>query len=313
MRLYHTAPVRGFVPAALIVAPWVVFAWIYFGSIVPASVTAKLIVYSHTIQGSLPNLAEFKRQFIAGAPQIVLALGFIVGVAAVWSSSRSLRAPIVWLAVYYGTMLTSKVPAFGWYFVPPLPLYYLIAVTGWAAIAQRTNPLTASPRNSRLALAALLVLSVPLTRRIRSVSRDIALAQRVEDKVRRPLGVWLRGHARPDERIMLEPIGYVGYYSRLRVLDDIGLVSPEALEFYQSGSAYPLVEMARELQPDLLLLRFGERAQFLEYQRLNGVDPLAGFRFVRAWPDPVSGPMFFLYHSVLRRESGRNSESRVVK
>ena len=54
-------------------------------------------------------------------------------------------------------------------------------------------------------------------------------SQRVEDQLRIPIGRWLAANVKPHERVMLEPIGYIGYYSERRIIDDVGLVSPEVL------------------------------------------------------------------------------------
>src|SRR5207248_2216980 len=119
---------------------------------------------------------------------------------------------------YYAVMLFSKVPAFGWYFVPPLPLYYAAAALGiadfglriadWAAtVAARPSSLIRRPSSVN---AAFLLLALALTWHLRAVSRDIAAAQRLEDEVRRPIGEWLAANTPAGARVMLEPIGYIG-------------------------------------------------------------------------------------------------------
>lgn len=54
--------------------------------------------------------------------------------------------------------------------------------------------------------------------------------QRMEDGIRRPIGEWLRQVARPSDRVLLEPLGYIGYYSGLHMLDTVGLVNPAAID-----------------------------------------------------------------------------------
>src|SRR5690606_32136607 len=74
--------------------------------------------------------------------------------------------------------------------------------------------------------------------------------QKVEDRLRKPLGLWLRAESRPGDRVMLEPIGYIGYYSRLPVLDVVGLVSPQVLPYWNSRVASPLAEIAGAFRPE---------------------------------------------------------------
>ena len=60
--------------------------------------------------------------------------------------------------------------------------------------------------------------------------------------MRRPVGLWLRGQVKPGERVLLEPIGTIGYYSRARMLDMIGLTSPEVFASYRTPA--PLADIA---------------------------------------------------------------------
>src|SRR5205807_6178653 len=141
------------------------------------------VVYNRTRPEALPNLGDFRHQFLGGAVQIVLFAAFVVGAIGAWRSYRALRAPLLCLAVYYLAMFVSKVPAFGWYFVPPLPIYYACAAVGVAEAFRRSgvqalgkaHPERLNARTpERLYLAGLLVLAVPLFLHLRSVARDVA-------------------------------------------------------------------------------------------------------------------------------------------
>ena len=61
----------------------------------------------------------------------------------------------------------------------------------------------------------------------------------IEDGVRRPIGLWLRAHAAsPRDTVLLEPLGYIGYFSGLKMYDFPGLCSKE------------MVAVRRRLGPD---------------------------------------------------------------
>src|ERR1019366_512048 len=61
------------------------------------------------------------------------------------------------------------------------------------------------------------------------MSRQGRVEMRItEAMVRRPIGEWLKEHAlAPNETVFLEPLGFIGYYSNLKMLDFPGLGSPE--------------------------------------------------------------------------------------
>src|SRR6185312_4860456 len=53
----------------------------------------------------------------------------------------------------------------------------------------------------------------------------------IENGLRRQIGLWLRDHAKtPQDTVMLEPLGYIGYFSGLKMLDYPGLASKEMVE-----------------------------------------------------------------------------------
>jgi hypothetical protein len=290
-----------------VVLPWVIFATAYFGSPVPTSLQAKLAVYDRLRPEALPNLSDLRHQFLGGAPQKTL---FLLALLGAWIALRAyppLRAPLVWLLLYYGTILFSKVPAFAWYFLPPLPLYYLLVGLGmaalfrqgfrlWRLVSSRHGVSLPPTRARAVALTLLALTAFALCARLPGIERDIAAAQALEDTVRRPLGQWLAQHTETHERVMLEPIGYIGYYSRRPILDIIGLVSPEVLACYQPHIAEPLGEMIRRFHPDLLLLREGERSRLTPQIGATGEPILNGeYQFVRAFPAPPAEPIFYLY------------------
>jgi hypothetical protein len=326
-------PWRGMLAFILLLAPWLIFSTLYFGSPVPASLRAKLIVYGHHATTPFPRLGSFLTLMLHPAGAII-AIGAVCAFCALFAaipasfhkrsrqradadaaerpqsqsassiSVRALLPPGLWILVYYAGMAFSKVFLFGWYFVPPTPIYYLISMIGWAIVLERIGaalrrplPLPSAPVRAIAAVVATLALgrfSAP------TVLADLRSTQLVEDGLRIPIARWFRAHARPTDTLMLEPIGYIGYYSGLKILDTVGLVSPEVLPYWQRDVHSPLHSIWSRFQPEWILLRNGER-QLLGYeeavlppnQRLT-----AHYRLVSAWTDPAfphATPSFYLY------------------
>jgi hypothetical protein len=70
-------------------------------------------------------------------------------------------------------------------------------------------------------------------------------------------GIFLRQHG--AESIMLEPIGYIGYYSHAsRVYDLGGLVSPDVFRLRRGGRAGWFSEAVERFRPEYVVLRKGE-------------------------------------------------------
>lgn len=302
----------------ILVIPWLIYATAQFGSPVPTSLVAKITVYSHPsfapqhARFTPTNVEAFKAQFLTGWPQRVVTALFAIGAVmlfclAVARESRGvLLAPVLWCLLYFAVMLTSRVPAFPWYFLPPWPVVVMVACLAGAAGVERFAKLYPEPTNSLgprvlpAVLGGMLLLGLL---HLRGVSAEVAEAQRVEDTLRMPVGLWLRDHVAEGERVMLEPIGYIGYYSRCRVLDTIGLVSPEVLSSYKKEGD-PRADIIRRLKPEWLCLRKAESASLAETYRLTGVDPLADYAISDRFQTPGAEP-FIVYRlkliSPLRR------------
>ncbi len=296
-------------PAILLVVPWLVFAFLYFGSPIPTSLVAKLTVYRGNMGAARADiLGAFATQFVSGWLQRTLSLLFVVGAIQVTLQRRTqLLTPLLWLLLYYGVMLTSHVPAFGWYFLPPWPLYLALAALGGRALVSTLARLlpsawqkdeNAAPSSLRYAWLALLILIALFgIAHLRSIRGDIADAQALEDRVREPLGRWFRANARPEERILLEPIGTIGYYSQRPILDMIGLVSPEVFPSYRTPE--PLADIVRRLHPAWLCLRPNEAARL---QRDTPEILGRQYAFVNDVRAPPNRTAFLIYRS--RKDSG---------
>ena len=62
--------------------------------------------------------------------------------------------------------------------------------------------------------------------------------------------------ARPGDKVMLEPIGLIGYSAPVKVVDEVGLVSPGVARRRLEGPGWYTDVAARE-RPDWLVLRAG--------------------------------------------------------
>jgi hypothetical protein len=76
----------------------------------------------------------------------------------------------------------------------------------------------------------------------------------IEYGQRREIGRWLRAQAAAGDRVYLEPLGYIGYYSGLKMLDYPGLASPEVVASRRAGNR-PHAQIIAALRPEWLVLR----------------------------------------------------------
>jgi hypothetical protein len=100
----------------------------------------------------------------------------------------------------------------------------------------------------------------------------------VENGGRKAIGQWLGDHAKPEDTVFLEPLGYIGYFSNLKTYDFPGLSSPEMVKIIKSGERR-YRSFIDQLSPTWLVLRPSE----IEYYRLGTPDYIPGYRAVRSW------------------------------
>ncbi len=89
---------------------------------------------------------------------------------------------------------------------------------------------------------------------------QLRIQQRViEEGNRKQIGLWLAGHSSSkSETVFLEALGYIGYYSQLKMLNFPSLSSGEVIAARKKLQSHGAARLIRELRPDWLVLRLGE-------------------------------------------------------
>jgi hypothetical protein len=119
--------------------------------------------------------------------------------------------------------------------------------------ARRRFPWLRPPARTRAAVALFGLVTAGYLSQSALFWRRV---QHAETHVRARIGLWLRENTPEQARIAAEPIGYIGYYSRRRLLDEVGLVSPEMVPVNRAGDGW-FAEMLRRSRPDYVVERPG--------------------------------------------------------
>ena len=262
---------------ALFYLPWVLFAWSYYGSPVPHTIIAKV---NPLAPGELPwLLALYPWKLLFGhvaLHYVYLPAYFYFGdwPHVLWWISRlvAVAGAVAWLvpgvrpagrvasgAFFLGGFYLEYIPRSPWYF-PGWQLLGLVACSYLldAALRAPARPVwTAAliPRVARILAVSLVVIQAGL---LGAVAWQMRVRQTIiEDGNRAEIGRWLRTQAAAGERVYLEPLGYIGYYSGLKMLDYPGLASPEVVAARRAGYR-PHAQIIAALRPEWLVLRPSE-------------------------------------------------------
>lgn len=226
---------------------------LWFGRWLPSSVSSKATVYGVQAKGAywlewlIPGLPPQTADGEALAPLALLLLVGVVAIVARWrrpgEASRDAPLPHLFacgLLTLFGYMMLG-VPWLFWYAPVPMVATLLAVFLGLGI-----------PGMLRWALAPLaLFLVLSWT----TVAPRTVRLQTHDAEVFANLGHTLREEARGrDASVLLEPIGIIGWVSGLRVVDEVGLVTPWVAEERARGDGWYARIVART-RPDYIVIR----------------------------------------------------------
>ncbi|HYM82437.1 MAG TPA: hypothetical protein VEY91_13625 [Candidatus Limnocylindria bacterium] len=227
----------------------------YFGSFLPQSVLAKSQLYGTPGPWAGRGWWEWLLPFAFGRwpilseathllpLTIVFAPAVVSGSVALWRARRTALAHVVgaMVIVWIGYALLG-VAYFYWYLAVPLGGLAALAAVGLPRLVQGRGVLLA------IALYVLGTWTVVTTLYLGRAQNESFGFARVSQ--------YLQAQARPGERVMLEPIGLIGYRTPLVIVDEVGLVSPAVAKRRLQGPGW-YADVARETAPEWLVVRRG--------------------------------------------------------
>jgi hypothetical protein len=270
--------------AAAAFLPWVVIAWSYYGSPVPHTITAKAgasVLVNNNIMATLSAMCAqiveasidvFGAIYGMGDWPQLLGLGAFVGgmfAALRWVRPGSDRFTelcsftLFGLLVYFMWLKTQR-DAYPWYYGQASLLAIVVVGRSAGTLWERR---TTWARGVAVIGGGTLAL---VSAWIFVLGNQHAQRQQleVEDNIRKPIGLWLQAKARPGDSVFLEPIGYIGYYSQLKILDYPGLVAPEVVKARHEHNA-GFAELPLYLKPTWIIAREGELARLNEIEQVR--------------------------------------------
>jgi hypothetical protein len=261
-------------------APWVIWTTAYYGSPTPNTIRAKacyrgvigstpetssalLFVARKThddwdaISRSLePNFRGHGLDPVPIVPRvqnIAAVLTFLGAAGTVALLFGRFWIVPVYLAAYVFYLLGLVGWVFAWYVVPPAALAALLVAVG----VDRTIAPTDDQWRHRLRwLASGLLITAYVAPLPVTFLSERQVQRIIEDRVRKPVGLWLKEHAKSGEYVTAECLGYFSYYSDLPFHDFPGLSSPRAVAVLaaEPRDRY-LLPIVEQLRPEWVVIR----------------------------------------------------------
>jgi len=271
-------PLQEGLVASAVVGPWLVGAELYFGHVIPHSAVAKApwtymtlprvlrmgihwlprtllgLVY---IEPGLGLMRSLRGKWLVGGLAVLPILLFLAGLGAALRRRGTREMALLFAVLVCFYTFCAPTVLFPWYGVPVSMLFYPILMLG--AWRLYSNLAHAQRWKSRLEVAigsaACCVLALALLVGLDRMSQRLRLANQDTEHTNKAMGVFFSSSTPKDARIMLEPIGYVGFYSDRYILDLAGLVSPAITRLRQQSPNDWYLRAILSFSPDYLVLR----------------------------------------------------------
>jgi hypothetical protein len=281
--------------ALAVLAPWLVFGTLYFGSPLTASIGAKSITYRLPPEANLIRLLQhyatpFFDHHSLPPTGVLIAFGaycglYTLGSLTILRSHRRAWPLVVYPLIYFAVFAIANPLLFRWYLSPPMPFYIMLVLSGvWTLVRDLGKLAKQHADKVQYALYAILAAGMLVfTLRAWDVHPDhgpdrpapkMAWFQ-LERLYARAADIVL-DNADPDDTLCAGDIGMLGYRTRMTILDTVGLVTPESSEFYPADPSIYVINYA--IPADLVLSLDPDYIVILEVYGRKGLLPDPRFR-----------------------------------
>jgi len=317
-RVRGAIPLKTWIGAAAVVLPWLAFAYLYFGTIIPQSVTAKSVTYFLAPGSAFVTLLQnfgtpFSEEKTLGGAFIFLFFTYValLVIGIIYAVRRESRL-LPWLLYpfVYGAVFSIINPlVFRWYVVPPLPAIFFALVVGvWAVLSNLFGRRANQRVVLRFGFAAVGLFWISTSLNAWTLHPDHGLDRPAPQMAWHKIELYYRQMADdlvqkygvgPASRIVAADIGVVGYVTNAQILDTVGLVSPEVAKYYPYARALVIDGQNYAVPPAIVRDARPEFAVFMESMVRNGLarDPdfIANYEQVRFIPTDFYGTGMLLY------------------
>lgn len=276
--------------------PWFFWAWCYYGSPIPNTVQAKSIIVIRNLNSfpwgflknyfSNPLLNIFGPVFypFGDSPYWMRIFSYFLSVFSLlyWllplkdRLGRMISCSFFLITLYFFFLFILISP---WYYPPVAMLGLFVLVRGFYTLYNlyRGRSLISKIIPGILGLITTIVIYIFILTLI-----QVRIQQKeVEFGNRQQIGLWLKINGQKEDKVYLEPVGYIGYFSEARMFDYPGLVSSEVVRLLWENREMNFFTLITKIRPDWIVLRPSEATmmQNLAYFR-NNYDWVKTFRVV---------------------------------
>jgi len=204
--------------------PWLAYAQITYGSILPNSLFAKAGQGRQLYIFGWGLINQARSLFSANMLYGLIGLLGMVGFAQAAKRRPRWLIVVIWAGLYIASYLVLKVPDFPWYYPPVWPAIALLTSAGILAVSRFFSRLKSLARSTYVWSTFLLMLVLFPQFQVMGLDHFNGLPP--HDRGYIAVADWLKRNTASDASIAMLEIGIIGYYSDRHVVDVLGLISP---------------------------------------------------------------------------------------
>jgi hypothetical protein len=242
-----------------VLAPWLAYARIHFGTVIPNTITAKV---SHDHLGSLRSTGYFLVSFWAF--QLIAFVGAVI-LRLRGRALRAAMAPLVerrwflliaWAVALPAFYVAGGAPVAGRYLVYAAPAFVLLGVRAWGYLLERSDedgPLRRAIARSVVGSTAVATIALVAVVHYKYCWFVTRWAEGMDPQMV-AIARYARDHSNKEDVIACDQIGTMGFFAERRILDLLSLVSPETLPYRRASDPNAIWRYVRSRSPQLLFL-----------------------------------------------------------
>ncbi len=292
---------------ALPILLWAASSTAYFGSPLPHSITAKSVAYRLPAEAAFVRLLQhysvpFMGNQTFGSWWIAVGMLlnpflFLVGARYAMRKEAHIWPFLAYPWLYFAVFAIANPLIFRWYLTPPLPAYMLIILIGAERLTRDVIsrlPARAITQNppQRKAIANIAVAALIVALPLLFVSQDWVL--RPDHGLKRPAPgmAWYQlellyrqaadslsaeiSQLPATPTLAAGDVGVLGFFTGARILDTVGLNSPQSTEYYPFDPSEYVINYA--IPADLILDQHPDFIVILEVYGRKSLLPDPGFQ-----------------------------------
>ena len=226
----------------VLISGWLVFAYSYFGTAIPNSLSAKAVLYQKAGTDVFGRVGEL---MTLGPDLGLLAFGVLICLT-IWLAIKQDR--IAWIgltAIGLVAGLAIFPPRiFYWYAAPGLPLIFVVIARCCAMLGRRFKL-----RGIMLFISIAIAISLAFVSCAKISALNSEMAWYSSNHI--AAAEYLNAHADANDTVLAEDIGHFGYHFRGKIIDRDGLVSPQVIEYNRRNDQ---LAFADSIKPDWIFI-----------------------------------------------------------